>query len=305
MPDLVIDGSKQCSRCKRWKSRSEFGVRGEDHSRLRSACRKCDADVTNRNKSKLAAARLAALPPPKDESWNPKEMSRLLELHGQGFSPGQIGTLMGMKARRVRRKLFVLKLLKPQRVWSATEDQLIRTYYEAAANGLLDLGALAKALSRTKALTCRRARELGLTDPNNPGKGRQNGRSNSGKREDLADLFFRSSWEANYARYLNLLKAQGKIRDWDFEQVRWIFEEIARGTRSYLCDFRVFGIDGSIEFHEVKGWMSPPARTAITRMALYYPEVDLRVIDESAYRNIAQSVGKSIPAWEWGGSHGY
>src|SRR5215471_1288173 len=61
-----------------------------------------------------------------------------------------------------------------------------------------------------------------------------------GRRKDLDDRYFRSSWEANYARYLNFLKSRGEIHDWQYESNTFWFHKIKRGTRSYTPDFKVW-----------------------------------------------------------------
>lgn len=98
--------------------------------------------------------------------------------------------------------------------------------------------------------------------------------------------FFRSGWEVNYARYLEFLRQKGKIKDWDFETKTFWFEQIKRGTRSYLPDFLVVNNDDSQEYHEVKGHMDQRSATKIKRMAKYYPNVKLVVIQKSEYREI-------------------
>lgn len=110
--------------------------------------------------------------------------------------------------------------------------------------------------------------------------------------------FFRSRWEANYARWLELLRASGKITRWEHEPETFWFEGIRRGTCSYLPDFRVTRPDGSVEFHEVKGRMTSRSRTAIARMAKYHPTVRLLVIDEHQYRRLARDVRGLVPGWE-------
>lgn len=112
--------------------------------------------------------------------------------------------------------------------------------------------------------------------------------------------FFRSSWEANYARYLEWLKVHKQIAEWEHEPTTFWFEEIRRGTRSYLPDFRVTENDGRQIYHEVKGWMDDASKTKIRRMAIYYPEVTLIVIDSRGYSSIARKVGAMIPDWETG-----
>lgn len=123
-------------------------------------------------------------------------------------------------------------------------------------------------------------------------------RTRKGFRKDLG-LSFRSSWEANYARYLNWLMAQeGKILKWEYESETFWFEAIKRGCRSYKPDFKVSFIDGKVEHHEVKGWMYPRAKTALKRMKKYHPSVSLILIDQVRYKAIAKAVGKLIKGWE-------
>lgn len=123
-------------------------------------------------------------------------------------------------------------------------------------------------------------------------------RCKKGKREDLDGLFVRSSWEANWARYLNWLIEMGEIQEWGYELVRFEFHGIKRGIRSYLPDFRVVNNDGSIEYHEVKGWLNARSKTALKRMVKYYPDIKLVLIDEETYRTVEKDVKPFIPLWE-------
>ena len=109
-------------------------------------------------------------------------------------------------------------------------------------------------------------------------------------------FFARSSWESNYARYLQFQKEQGLILDWDHEPETFWFEGIKRGVRSYLPDFKVTAKTGT-EFHEVKGWMDSRSKTKIRRMAKYHPQIKLIVIDQYRYREIAKTASCIIPGW--------
>jgi len=51
--------------------------------------------------------------------------------------------------------------------------------------------------------------------------------------------YYRSKWEANYARYLEWLKSKGEIQGWLHEPETFWFDGIKRGCLSYLPDFRV------------------------------------------------------------------
>jgi hypothetical protein len=123
-------------------------------------------------------------------------------------------------------------------------------------------------------------------------------RARRGRRDDLRGIFFRSSWEANYARFLEWQKQRGLIADWEYEPETFWFEKIRRGVRSYTPDFRVTENTGSRYYVEVKGWMDAKSKTKLKRMAKYHPAVDLRVIDAKAYREIDRKLGGAIPNWE-------
>lgn len=110
-------------------------------------------------------------------------------------------------------------------------------------------------------------------------------------------FFARSSWEANYGRYLQWSKERGMISDWEHEPTTFWFEGIKRGCRSYLPDFKVTNNDGSIVYHEVKGWMDAKSKTKIKRMAKYHPSVKLNVIDSVAYRALAKTLKSVVPGW--------
>jgi hypothetical protein len=112
-------------------------------------------------------------------------------------------------------------------------------------------------------------------------------RSASGWREDLQQ-YFRSSWEANYARYLNFIK-----EPWEYEKQEWEFP-VKRGNRFYKCDFYLPGKD---EYHELKGYMDKESRTKLNRMAKYYTEIKIIVIGKEEYKEIAK-FKNLIPDWE-------
>lgn len=110
--------------------------------------------------------------------------------------------------------------------------------------------------------------------------------------------YFRSRWEANYARYLEFLKIHGEIKEWEHEcEVFW-FEGIKRGCMSYLPDFKVTNKNDSTEFHEVKGWMDERSKTKINRMRIYHPTVKLVLIQEAWFRANNRKLNGLIPEWE-------
>lgn len=113
--------------------------------------------------------------------------------------------------------------------------------------------------------------------------------------------YYRSRWEANYARYLEWLRLRGEIRDWRHEPETFWFDGIKRGVRSYLPDFRVWNNDETTALHEVKGWMDTRSKTTLRRMAKYHPGETIIVIREKQYNEIARKIGPMIVGWESGG----
>ncbi len=110
--------------------------------------------------------------------------------------------------------------------------------------------------------------------------------------------YFRSRWEANYAYYLEFLKSKGEIKEWEHEPETFWFEKIKRGVRSYLPDFRVTANDGSVTYHEVKGWMDDRSKTKIKRMKIYHPKVVLLVFDGAWFKKNTKNLKAIVPGWE-------
>lgn len=92
-------------------------------------------------------------------------------------------------------------------------------------------------------------------------------------------IYFRSSWELKFAKYLQWLKEQKLILEWEHEPQTFWFEKIRRGTRSYLPDFKVFRHDGTHYWVEVKGFFDRKSLTKIKRFRKYYPNEELIIVD--------------------------
>ena len=60
----------------------------------------------------------------------------------------------------------------------------------------------------------------------------KNRRAKGGTRKDLG-FYVRSTWEANYARYLKWLQLNGQIEEWAYEPKTFEFVGIKRGSRFY------------------------------------------------------------------------
>lgn len=117
-------------------------------------------------------------------------------------------------------------------------------------------------------------------------------RAKGGKREDLNNVYFRSSWEANIARYYNYIGVE-----WQFEPKTFIFKDITRGSVSYTPDFYLPKEDRWIE---VKGWLDGKSKTKLKRFAKQYPEEykKLTLITEKEYKEIKRKMSPFIKNWE-------
>lgn len=120
---------------------------------------------------------------------------------------------------------------------------------------------------------------------NNPMYGRPPGNWKRHYRKDLG-LFFRSSWEANYARYLNY-KGVG----WKYETSRF---ELSDGT-TYIPDFYLTEED---RYVEIKGYLSKIAEKKLMLFRTEYPSISLEIIDETQYRRLEALWKLRVPNWE-------
>lgn len=114
-----------------------------------------------------------------------------------------------------------------------------------------------------------------------------------GKREDLNNQYFRSSWEANYARYLNFLKKHSSIRDWQYEKKTFEFP-VKKGTRFYTPDFWIQENKDKEYYVEVKGQMDQKSKTKLNRMKKYYPEIEIRLVQKKEMHYIYRQLNGLI-----------
>ena len=110
--------------------------------------------------------------------------------------------------------------------------------------------------------------------------------------------YYRSKWEANFARYLQFLKNKGQIKSWQHEPETFWFEKIKRGCRSYLPDFKVVENSGKVVYYEIKGWMDAKSKTKLKRMAKYYPDINLVLIQKKQYQELNFKLSRLISGWE-------
>jgi hypothetical protein len=110
-------------------------------------------------------------------------------------------------------------------------------------------------------------------------------------------MYLKSNWERRFCLYLSFMKKHGHILDYEYEPVTFWFDGIKRGTNSYLPDWRVKFPSGNIEYFEVKGYETAKDRTKYKRMAKYFPDEKLRVIDGEWFKNNAPMLKKVLPSW--------
>lgn len=117
---------------------------------------------------------------------------------------------------------------------------------------------------------------------------------------DLEGKRARSRWERNIFRWLRMLKNRGEIHEFQYEPKEFWFWSIKRGTRFYKPDYAVWDDEGAVPyFYEVKGVMDSVSRIKLERMAKYYPDVVVLIIDERRYNEIEREFGPQIEKWEW------
>jgi hypothetical protein len=135
---------------------------------------------------------------------------------------------------------------------------------------------------------------------NNPNKSNNYSRTKKGWFvKDGQKIAMRSSWEFNYAHFLNKLVLDGKIKSWEYEAKSFKFPKLIFGCRTYTPDFLVIKNDDTIIYHEVKGWMDEKSILKIKLMKKYFPKVKLKIIDEMKYKAIEKNKN-TIPNWgEW------
>lgn len=100
-------------------------------------------------------------------------------------------------------------------------------------------------------------------------------RCKRGKRRDLGDIFFRSAWEANYARILNLQNIA-----WEYEPNTFQLTE----TETYTPDFKL----SSHEYVEIKGWWTDTSKRKIALFQAKYPENSLQIISRPEYIELSK-----------------
>jgi hypothetical protein len=110
-------------------------------------------------------------------------------------------------------------------------------------------------------------------------------------------IYFRSAWEANYARLLEVRRITGDILDWHYERTQYILDTRS-GTTTYIPDFDVTELDGTLSHHEVKGWMDERSKRKLSLMKRHHPTVKVLVIGRDFFNFNDRQAWRLIHDWE-------
>lgn len=215
--------------------------------------------------------------------------------------------------RKVRVPLYATQAERNAAVGRATKERLARDGHPRGMLGKKHTAEVRRQISEKskqfweglteqqradlnlKMLKAKVAKDIPIANHTKRGSWKAGWREIGGKRN-----YYRSRWEANYARFLECLKVSGEIVDWQHEPETFWFDGILRGVRSYKPDFRVIGgtSPDASTLHEVKGWMDARSHTTLKRMAKYHPDETIILIRERQYNAIARNYAAFIEGWE-------
>lgn len=104
-----------------------------------------------------------------------------------------------------------------------------------------------------------------------------------GFRADLGQ-YFRSRWEANFARILNY---QGKA--WEYEPMTFQLDPVT----SYTPDFVSEGV-----YYELKGRWYKGHAEKVAKFRQLHPEISFVLIEEREYRELSKQYKMVVIGWE-------
>lgn len=129
------------------------------------------------------------------------------------------------------------------------------------------------------------------------------------KRKYLSSLnqvcFLDSNFEYNYALYLDFLYDSQQIAGWVRNTTLFYFSEPIDNMRrnnniqkAYRPDFIVFGLDGTYEIHEVKGWMNQKAINIDKQFRKDYPNLIYKLINKNDILALQSEYKDKVWGWE-------
>lgn len=114
--------------------------------------------------------------------------------------------------------------------------------------------------------------------------------------DDGRQITFRSNWECNYSFYLEWLKKNKEIKEWEYEPERYYFDSkegnmIIR-LGDYLPDFRVTRNDGTKYLVEIKG--KAQGMRKLQRMKKYHKDITVELVGKDEYNTLKKQIGKLL-----------
>ena len=111
--------------------------------------------------------------------------------------------------------------------------------------------------------------------------------------------YFRSLWEMNYAYYLQWLKDNKEIKDWDYETTNYPFpkEDYKAGPFYYVPDFDVIENSDLLRIVEVKGYMNTASKKKIKRFKKHYPKLPIEIVDGTWFKANTPMLSGVVPGW--------
>lgn len=93
--------------------------------------------------------------------------------------------------------------------------------------------------------------------------------------------YFRSKLEYHWALYLEFLKTNDEIIEWDYEPKIFYFPDEKTAPVQYRPDFRVVEKINGVVWHETKGHHDGKTNKKFQRMAKHYPDVIMDLVLQS------------------------
>jgi transposase-like protein/AraC-like DNA-binding protein len=119
------------------------------------------------------------------------------------------------------------------------------------------------------------------------GRKSQEFRGNGGHRADLNNQYFRSNWEANFARILEYNNIK-----YEYEKHRFFLESM---QRYYVPDFYLPDTDTWIE---IKGYWIEDAKDKFEFFKKENPDKNIKLIDKKPYKELEEKYKKILANWE-------
>ena len=266
-------------------------------------CVKCDNDYTQYRSDQMYCSHKCLRDTINERNRNRIKKKKTCIYCNKEFTPNVSSAIYcSEKCRYEKRKKVIretrTKILKDGFIWVDGKQQLPRKKCKVCNSDFYCAPCYEKRGGQNGSFCSRLCYMKDKFNNNIPIGGHRKTGSKSGKRIDLDNRFFRSSWEANYARYLNFLIQHNEIMKWEYEVDTFQFTTIKRGTRFYTPDFKVYSLNGSYCYHEVKGWMDDKSKTKLSRMKKFYPDEKVIIIDGTWFKKNGKKLSPIIPFWE-------